>query len=801
MPADITGLADVGQEIERISVSINSDIIRLFSEGLYQSPHKAVEELVSNSYDADARQVHVLLPEQPGNGESHLAPLWVIDDGHGMDTDGFHQLWRVAESNKNEIPSTPNGREPIGQFGIGKLAAYVLAWKLMHLSRVGNKFLLTIMNFRDVAGRRNETADPIQIPLREIDEATARSHLAEIEHRDPRAWALMFDEKRRSSTWTAAALSDFKDLYTKLSTGRLRWVLSTGLPLHSNFKMSLNGERVTSSKKNLEIIDKIDFRENLPGIGEVSGTARVHKKQLTTGKSEQFGRSNGFFVRVRGRVINLEDELFGIQQLNHAAWSRFALEADADGLRKHLLSSREGVRDSDHIRDFRKYLSEKFNQCRAAFDKWNRKENDQLDISLLLSDNPSSHVTEPLFHSVRSTIEVGTESFYIDIPSGIEEEDHPQWLMDYKNEVTEKPFEKTEFGDYGRNAPALRYDPATRKLVVNSAHPFVDKLTNGGKHRDSATLFASSEVLIEGQLQDQGADRLMINEFLRDRDFILRLMAGDAPSTATEVLHLLGVANQNETALERAVGAAFQVLGFKYERKGGTAPGPDGVLWARLGRHERGIADYKLVYDAKQTNHPSVPADKINSSTLEDFRKQNNANFGFFIAKKYAAEENPDSALNRRMISESGCLTLLKISHLKRLVDLHFRHGITLSELRSLFEAAHIVPQVDKWLEEFQSRLVEQGEIPLNVLLEGLEEEKKDPKATPNIVAVRAKVSELQNFGPERLNARLQAVEHIIGSRWIEVEGSGEVHLHQTAEQILAEINRNVGSLTDDEIA
>lgn len=800
MPADITGLAGVGQEIEKISVSINSDIIRLFSEGLYQSPHKAVEELVSNSYDADARQVHVLLPEQPENGESHLAPLWVIDDGHGMDADGFHQLWRVAESNKTT--STPDGRDPIGQFGIGKLAAYVLAWKLMHLSRVGNKFLLTIMNFRDVAGRRNETTDPIQIPLHEIDEATARSHLAEIEHRDPHAWALMFDEKKHSPTWTAAALSDFKDLYNKLSTGRLRWVLSTGLPLHSNFKMSLNGERVTSSKKNLEIIHKIDFRENLPGIGEVSGTARVHKKQLTTGKSELFGRSNGFFVRVRGRVINLEDELFGIQQLNHAAWSRFALEVDADGLREHLLSSREGVRDSDHIRDFRKYLSDKFNQCRAAFDKWNRKENDQLDISILLLDNPSSHVTEPLFHSVRSTIEVGLESFYIDIPSGIEEEDRPQWLMGYKNEVTEKPFEKTEFGDYGRNAPALRYDPATRKLVVNSAHPFIDKLTNGDKRRNPAKLFASSEVLIEGQLQDQGVDRSMINEFLRDRDSILRLMAGDAPSTATEVLHLLGVANQNATALERAVGAAFQALGFKYERKGGNAPGPDGVLWARLGRHERGIADYKLVYDAKQTDHSSVPAGRINPSTLEDFREQNDADFGFFIAEKYAAEENSEDALNRRMTSEIGRrLTLLKIGHLKRLVNLHFRHGITLSELRLLFEGAHIVPQVDKWLDELEGRLAEQGEIPLNVLFEGLEEEKKDPKATPNIVAVRAKVPALQNFEPGRLNARLQAVEKIIGNRWIEVEGSGEVHLHQTAEQILAEINRNIGSLTDDEIA
>ena len=68
----------IGTAIEQIPVSINYDIIRLFSEGLYRSPHKAVEELVSNSYDANARRVSVLLPEA-GDGTETLDPLWVID--------------------------------------------------------------------------------------------------------------------------------------------------------------------------------------------------------------------------------------------------------------------------------------------------------------------------------------------------------------------------------------------------------------------------------------------------------------------------------------------------------------------------------------------------------------------------------------------------------------------------------------------------------------------------------------------------------------------------------------------------
>ncbi len=802
MPTDISGLTSAGEEIEKISVSINYDIIHLFSEGLYKSPHKAIEELVSNAYDADARLVHVLLPEQPEDKKAHLSPLWVIDNGHGMDVDGFRQLWRIADSRKAKIVPSPGCRAPIGQFGIGKLAAYVLAWRLTHLSHSNGKFLLTTMNFRNVTGRQNESTNPVQVSLREISESTARTHLMEIQHRDPEAWALMFGEKEQAPNWTAAALSDFRDLYKKLTAGRLQWVLGTSLPLHNDFKMFLNGERIISSKENLVEIKKINVRENLEEIGEVSGIARIYKKQLTTGKSEQLGRSNGFFVRVRGRVINLEDGLFGIPQPNHAAWSRFALEVDADGLRDHLLSSREGVRDSESIKKFRECLLDKFNQCRGAFEEWNRKENEQLDIIALLSDSPSAHVTEPLLHSVRSTLQAGSESFYVDIPQEVGEEDHSQWLTAYENEAAEKPFNKTEFVDHGPDAPALRYDPVTRNLSVNSKHPFIDKLTDGGKHPNPAKLFASSEVLLEGQLQDQGVERVFIAGFLTDRDRVLRLMAGVAPPTAIEILQRLGVANRDHTALERAVGTTFRTLGFDYKRKGGNMPGPDGILYASLGRHGKTPADYKLVYDAKQTDHPPVTVDKVDPSSLEDFREQSRADFGFFIADSYAAEEKDDKKLNRKIKSRaSRFLTLLKIEHLRRLTLLHFNHGVTLTELRSLFESARTVPQVNGWIESFEKRLSQQGEIPIRILLEGLEEEKKDPKAAPNIIAVRAKCQALEKFEPERLIARLQAIERIVGSRWIEVEKSGEVRLHQTTEQILAELERNISGLTKSKIA
>ena len=84
----------LGQVVEEIPVHISYEIIHLFSEGLFKSPHKAIEELVTNGYDANARRVHILLPEADLDGVNANLPLWVIDDGDGMDVEGFRQLWR-----------------------------------------------------------------------------------------------------------------------------------------------------------------------------------------------------------------------------------------------------------------------------------------------------------------------------------------------------------------------------------------------------------------------------------------------------------------------------------------------------------------------------------------------------------------------------------------------------------------------------------------------------------------------------------------------------------------------------------
>jgi hypothetical protein len=835
------GLEAVGTQADVIPVHISYEIIRLFSEGLYQSPHKAIEELVSNGYDAGASSVHVIMPstsehvgveadfDEDASAEfDHRdgieSPLWVIDNGSGMDAEGFVQLWKVASSAKADITFSAEERAPIGQFGIGKLAAYVLAWRLLHISLSKGEYHLTSMNFRELAGKHQDNmGEAFTLELRKIDESVARSILADVETLDSNAWEFMFGASC-SSSWTAAGLSDFKDLYGRLYGGRLGWVLRTGLPLHSDFSIWLNGVQLESSKLDRPVITKVVVGGTddavaqkmgltstaegieIPGIsGVITGEATLYRDRLTEGKSDQYSRSNGFFIRVRGRVINLEDELFGLDVLNHAAWSRFAMDVSADGLREHLLSSREGVRESAPIDVLRTYLHNIFNICRQAFDEHSVAEISGLDLDQLLRDAPSVYVTEPLVTAVTEVVRSGQESFYIGEPAIAEVSEREAWLSGYKTEAAISPFKSVVFEATGRFDKVLRYVPETQTLVINTDHPFIDKMLAGGKPKGHVTLFSSAEVFIDALMQEHGVPASSVISILEDRDRILRLLSGDQPSTAAEVLRLLDVANRDSKAMERVVGAAFRVLGFEYERRGGNVGGTDGVLYARLGKGSENLADYKVVYDSKQTDESSVPADKVKIDSLEEFRRSESAQFGFFFANHFAAEDDiEDGKLNKELNSattkpvDPAMVTLLRIVDLKRLVELHYRYGVTLTRMKTLFESCHTVPDVVEWINELQAELEQvESRVPLQRLLEQLEAEKHDTKAIPNVNAARVRDPEklLQAFEPERLIAALKAVETIVGSRWIEVESTGGVRLHHTATQIIAEVERAIRDL------
>src|SRR4051794_28874555 len=158
--------ASIGKPTGIIDVRLSYKIVELFSEGLYASPNKAIEELVANSFDAGAQRVQVLLSP---NLHEQNATIVVIDDGEGMDTQGLKDHWLIGISNKRRLTELPLGRQQIGKFGIGKLATYVLAGRLTHLSKHNGKYFSTSMDYTAITTRVTKEIEPkapIRIPLR-----------------------------------------------------------------------------------------------------------------------------------------------------------------------------------------------------------------------------------------------------------------------------------------------------------------------------------------------------------------------------------------------------------------------------------------------------------------------------------------------------------------------------------------------------------------------------------------------------------------------------------------------------------
>ena len=211
----------VGTASGDIDVRLSYKIVELFSEGLYTSPNKAIEELVANSFDAGATDVHVLLSP---NLHHQGATIAVIDDGEGMDADGLERHWLIGVSNKRSLSALPRGRQQIGKFGIGKLSTYVLANRLTHISRTGSNYYSTSMDFKkidDRVGTEVEPTEPVRISLRKLTAQEARTAI------EPWTSSKAFPKEKRTRlfarsnrrTWTVTVMSSLKPKVHEIQPG------------------------------------------------------------------------------------------------------------------------------------------------------------------------------------------------------------------------------------------------------------------------------------------------------------------------------------------------------------------------------------------------------------------------------------------------------------------------------------------------------------------------------------------------------------------------------------------------------
>ena len=748
-------LDTVGKKIDDIEVTISHRIIELFSAGLYSSPNKAFEELICNSYDAFASIVSVYVPSDFSVEDAYIC---VCDNGEGLNSQELKDLWRIGESSKRKGSGRDKRRLQIGQFGIGKLATYILARKLTYISKKEERYILATMDYNLI----KEEYKSLLIDEREVNENEAKS-LLEL-YVDENIVKFSLFGKNAEKSWTVSLMTELKPKANEIKIGRLKWVLKTALPLNPGFELNFNGEKMESSKINVPIMKKwiigkddetaekmkntecrkvnenseenyfIDF-EHLPGV---YGEFILYEDSLVEGKSAELGRSHGIFLIIRGRLINLEDALLGMEAFSHGAFNRCRIIVYADELDKNLTSTREAVKASKPFESLKQYIKKKFNnEVRKYYFDQHLKTEEKKSVSSRMAQTSYLTSKKPIYDFV--------QNFYANhimnpilIEKPTEEEKEELLSLYEKNlETGEQVIEHVKLEFKNIDAPIAKLNLKNRTLVINQSHPYVANYIDSNNNMIPLESMVITEVLTESHLYELGIDEEIVNGIIRRRDSTLRQLALADKLGIPAVAMYLKDSLDNPNGLEDAVARVLGAIGFEVTQIGGNGE-PDGKAEAFLGYDENGKSKgYVLTYDAKSTKKERISASTAHLSGIKRHQEKYNANYCLEVAFDYQGADDEESAITYESQRERA--TMITAKDLIKLLLLVTPKQLGLDKLRDLFETCHSPKQVHEWIEALEQRKVEIP--PYYELVDVIYELQKTDTEAPVVEVVRMQLN------------------------------------------------------------
>jgi hypothetical protein len=679
-----------------------------------------------------------------------------------MDIEGFKALWSVATSNKREAPKK-NGRQQIGKFGVGKLATYILANQLTYICKAADgKIRAITMDYRVIDDAAQSTAlhvEKLPLAVRELStedlakllgrSSVGKSILDLINGGIPKLnRATDYDNEfgapddhpdPRTGTWTLAVLSSLKPDGKRLQQGWIKRILRSALPLGTTIGVKFNDEVLYSSKSTKEVeaewvmgpglgIDALTLDDGtevaikelatpyprivIAGLGAVTGRARIYKTKISDGKSDQVDASNGFFVNVLGRVVKPEDPYFGLDNLSHSAWSKFRATIRVDGLDGKMSVNRESIADSDELRIVRALLKKLFNKARVAHDA--AVQAGWPDAGAVLTERWGSVPLEPLRRVVSDRLG-GTPAAFVDV-SNVKDmsKEQQQWNSATTNDV----IRDVNITEGAKEDRLVKYDLATRRIIVNGNHPFVKE---HGATQEQLRLLRDTaivELLTDAFMADLGISDDRLREITEYRERAYRLVAQVGRKSAAQIASLLLEATNHVKGFERIVGDALEHIGFSVDRMGASGE-PEGVATAVITAAAVQPQDqkriYRFTYDAKSSQSGKVTTGNVGFSGLARHREDYKADHALVVAPDYA-----DGALQKEAAANK--VTPIRAKDLAALVMLTAGYGpLDLSQFRSIFEL-NDPNLVEQWIETLKATQKARPQLSLDCLIKALEQ-------------------------------------------------------------------------------
>lgn len=682
---------------ESVSIEVDYAIIRHFSEHLYGSPNKAVEELVSNGYDALATECRVYIP-----GSLTDSSVLVWDSGHSMDIAALKELWVIARSPKAGVldrVAESNGmkRFMIGKFGIGKLASYALGDRITHYCHLDGKYYSVTVDYRELIPESEFAPEPAEgdcdssakesvssvqedlssvgarryeTPIKELTKDEARDQISSLFQNEPKEFGVLFER----GSWTLAAIDRLKAV--NITPGRLAWVLGNSMPLRPDFRLFVNDSEVKSrlsagakeiwnfSEPQLaatlktawrEAASSTDLRQHvegevsfataadgvaemlMPNLGAVRGEVRVFSDSLLSNDPDK-PRSYGFFIMVRGRLINADDPLLLLSDPSYTTFYRCQFVIHADGLDPDLLADRERIK-GETIRG-RELAVVQRAMYRAA-----RAELDRLDAATTFSA------------STESMLPVESRELFREPLTSL--------LMNRGGDSGGFSLSAPTVTRIGRDPDAMLSDigDESQGFIVNSAHPFYASVASRvGRGKKAAEilrvldLFAISERLLEGRLYDGGMTKSEVDRVMAWRDMLFRALAVHYGGVTQELMNDIREASYlGQERFEEALAKLFQTMGFLAERDGKSGK-KDILVVAPVGpNHQR------FTLEAKGSKH-AVANDQTDLDIAAAHRTETGATHSIVVAREFSGfasgKDNPMVLNQLREVKDVSIVTV-----------------------------------------------------------------------------------------------------------------------------------------------
>lgn len=321
------------------SIKAGSHLIQTLSSSLYKNAYYVLDELISNSYDADATQVDVHMS---------LDKITIRDNGEGMDREGLdNYLWLGYSAKQRDRMTRRLKRYTIGKFGIGKLSMHVICDKCQITTVKDGIKRSLILDFDKILSHRGLSEEKIGV-------------------------------HETTTTEQEGTTVELTGLKKTIDAEKAKRRIARNMPLSPDFQISVNEKTLRPEDIIKGSQHKIEL--NLPLTGRVDGIL-IHS-------DTPLGEFAGIYIKVYGRTVNADDpnifDLMNTIARPGTFIARLYGVIQADGLDDIVLATRNGFNeDSSKFIEFKDAVLKRIREITRDIQKSQSREELEYEKKLL----------------------------------------------------------------------------------------------------------------------------------------------------------------------------------------------------------------------------------------------------------------------------------------------------------------------------------------------------------------------------------------------------------------------------------